>query len=106
MSLPCFALRLKHMTLSSVRLLRAVSIFAPASLLAACQSTPPTPIVVTATLAPVGAVLAPGHPDLVIRASTVKSLVEIVAFAALTIGALCPLPQPHTGASLSQASLA
>ena len=59
-----------------------------------------------ATLAPVGAVLAPGHPELVNRASTVKSLVEIVAFAALTIGALCPLPQPHTGASLSQASLA
>lgn len=59
-----------------------------------------------ATLVPVGAVVARDHPELVIRASEVKSLVDIVAFAALTIGALCPLPQPYARASLSQASLA
>ena len=45
------------------------------------------------------------RPDLVLSALVVRSLAEIVAFAAITIGVLCPTSSP-SGASTSPASSA
>jgi hypothetical protein len=60
----------------------------------------------TSTLSPLSAVLLGTHPELVVRALEVKSAVDIVAFTAMTIGVLCPLPRPLSGVSLSPASSA
>ena len=57
-----------------------------------------------ATLTPLSAALVKTHPEVVTRAYDLRAVVNVLAFVAITIGILCPLPPPHSGASSSPAS--
>ncbi len=57
----------------------------------------------TATLTLLGAILVAQRPDLVDAAFKVKAVVDILAFAAITGGMVCPKPQPRSGVSFSPA---
>jgi hypothetical protein len=56
-----------------------------------------------ALLTPLGAALVRSNPDVVVRAYTMRAWINMLAYACVTIGLLCPPPSALSGRSFSPA---
>lgn len=60
----------------------------------------------SAAFQPLAAAFVRTHPEIILRAQHVRAVVNLVAFAAITWGLLCPTPLASSGTSSSPASSA